>query len=128
MQNHRSLHVYQASLKLSRDIYAVADLSTPSERFRLCAQMRRAAISVGSNIAEGCGRATSRDFSSFLDNALGSARELGFQLAHARDCGLVSSDVTLPAIARTIAVQKMLTSLIVRVRAGARCRKGTDTQ
>lgn len=117
MQNHRSLRVYAAARRLACLVYAILPKMPPSERFALTEQMRRGATSVGSNIAEGCGRSTARDFCCYLDKALGAAQELEFQLGHCRDAKLVTSAEVDDALAVTLAVQRMLTRLIVKVRA-----------
>src|SRR3954470_16698607 len=61
------------------------------ERFGLAQQMRRAAVSIGSNVAEGCGRSGARDFTRFLEIALGSAAELQFQLRISHKSGYVDA-------------------------------------
>src|SRR5947209_7505182 len=80
MQDPRKLQVYERASRLSVAVYRLTDNFPESERFVLAAQMQRAAISIGSNIAEGCGRRSARELRQFLHIALGSARELGFQL------------------------------------------------
>ena len=116
MQNHRALKVYQASHRLAIDVYALADQLPTHERFALGDQLRRAVTSIPSNIAEGTGRSTQRDFCSYLDRALGSAREIEFQLGHAESVGLVKGATVSRALQTVIVVQRMLTSLIQQVR------------
>jgi four helix bundle protein len=118
MQDHRKIRAYQAAQELARDVYQLTQRLPVRERYGLADQMHRAAVSIGSNIVEGSGRATQRDFCSFLDKALGSAREIEFQLGHAQETGLLPSHTVTPALARSIAVQRMLTSLIVKIRSG----------
>ncbi|MBA3889938.1 MAG: four helix bundle protein [Gemmatimonadaceae bacterium] len=119
MQDHRRLHVYQAARRLVREVYQVACLLGPDERFTLGKQLRRAALSVGSNIAEGCGRLSARDFAHFLDIALGSTRELEFQLLVCLDIGIADAAVS-PALRTNHRVQLMLARLITSVRDRAR--------
>ncbi len=116
MQNHRRLEVYVRARELATQVYAVASTLSGSERYELARQLRRAAVSVGSNIAEGCGRATRRDFCSFLDNALGSATELEFQLDLCERASLAPIPVVREALTTTKRVQQMLTRLIVSIR------------
>ncbi|MEX2252133.1 MAG: four helix bundle protein [Acidimicrobiia bacterium] len=80
MQDFRSLRVWQESHGLALEIYELTSKFPTGERFGLTAQMRRAAVSVSSNIAEGCSRSSRRDFARFLEIALGSAFELEVQL------------------------------------------------
>jgi four helix bundle protein len=76
-------------------------------------QMRRAAVSIVSNLAEGAGRATDRDIARFLVIERGSAAELEAQLAIASDCGCIASD--LPVFDRVDHVRRMLSALIHRL-------------
>ncbi|HEX5973034.1 MAG TPA: four helix bundle protein [Gemmatimonadaceae bacterium] len=112
--------MYQAARELALEVYAVARVLPAEERFELSRQLRRAAVSVGSNIAEGCGRATRRDLCGFLDVALGSSRELEFQLDLVERAGLTPAEVVRPALETTRRVQQMLTRLIVQIRIRSR--------
>jgi four helix bundle protein len=116
MQNHRQLKVYGEARSLALQVYSIVATLPSTERFDLARQMRRAAVSVGSNIAEGCGRSTNRDLCSFLDIALGSAAELEFQLDLCASTLLAPEPVVAPALEASRRVQRMLTSLIVRIR------------
>lgn len=116
MQNPRNLLVADKARALASETYRVTAGFPKSERFGLTAQMRRAAVSIGSNIWEGCGRRTDRELTAFLHIALGSAAELEFQCLVAADVGL-ASDEQLCAV-RTAARQlgAMLSRLIVGIR------------
>ena len=115
MQDHRKLRVYQESRELALQVYAIAAALPSSERFGLSEQMRRSAVSVGSNIAEGCGRGSHREFTSFLAVALGSCMELEFQLDLCRSMRMGGEAVT-PACERAHLVQVMLTRLMTTVK------------
>ncbi|HEX6599435.1 MAG TPA: four helix bundle protein [Gemmatimonadaceae bacterium] len=115
MQDHRRLEVYQLARELALDVYEIASALPPSERFDLARQIRRAAVSIGSNIAEGCGRSTRPDFRNFLGTALGSATELEFQLDLCIGARLSDPEVATLALEKTRRVQQMLTRLIIRV-------------
>ena len=78
--NFKDLIVWQKSMDLVTEIYRLAGLLPKEELYALSSQMRRAAISIPSNIAEGKQRATSKDYSRFLSIAKGSAAELETQL------------------------------------------------
>jgi len=116
MQDHRRLDVYQLARELALDVYAVASSLPVSERFDLGRQLRRAAVSVGSNIAEGCGRNTRPDLVNFLATALGSATELEFQLDLCLDAKLGDPGLVELALGKAKRAQRMLTRLIVRIR------------
>jgi four helix bundle protein len=116
MQDHRRLEVYQVAKRLAIQVYAVAAQLPSTERFELARQLRKAAVSVGSNIAEGCGRSTSPDFARFLDDALGSAYELEFQLELSAEAGLAPPAHSAEAAQTARRVQQMLTRLILKIR------------
>ena len=115
MQDHRRLEVYQVARALALDVYALASVMPASERFELARQLRRAAVSVGSNIAEGCGRSSRPDLCHFLGIALGSAAELEFQLDLCLGAELADAQRVQPALENAKRVQRMLTGLILRV-------------
>src|SRR5688572_7015933 len=85
MGNFRELIVWKRAQDLALDVYRSPRAFPQDERYGLTAQMRRAAVSVSSNIAEGCGRQGDRELARFLQIARGSARELECQLLLSRD-------------------------------------------
>ncbi len=116
MQNPNNLRVLQEAMSLARLTYGATSTFPPREQFGLSAQMRRAAISIGSNIAEGCGRQGNTALVSFLHIALGSASELEFQSALAVSLEFGRRE-DLEALARqTMSVKRMLARLIARLR------------
>jgi four helix bundle protein len=116
MQNHRRLEVYQLAKTLALQVYRVAAQLPATERYDLARQLCKGAVSVGSNIAEGCGRFSKPDLARFLDDALASAAELEFQLELCVAAGLAPTTETEQAIDTAMRVQRMLTSLILKVR------------
>ena len=78
--------------------------------------MRRASVSIGANIAEGCGRDGGPDFARFLQIAMGSASELEYHLLLARDLSWLSEEAHDRLAGETLEVKRMLTSLIQKVR------------
>jgi len=83
-ESFRDLSVWQRAIQLTLEIYKLADAFPNSERFGLTNQLRRAAVSVASNIAEGYGRATKGEYIQFLGHARGSVSEVETQLVIAR--------------------------------------------
>jgi four helix bundle protein len=77
--SYRDLKVWQKAMDLAVDIYAATANFPAEERFGIVQQMRRAAVSIPSNIAEGYGRRTARQRYNFLENSLGSTFELETQ-------------------------------------------------
>ena len=78
--NFRKLNIWIQSMDLSEEIYNLTKYFPPEEKFGLIAQMRRSAVSIASNISEGCGRGTNAQFAHFLDISIGSAYELETQI------------------------------------------------
>jgi four helix bundle protein len=115
MQNYRKLRVYSKAYRLVLAVYEVTDGLPVSERYGLMSQMRRASISIVSNIAEGAGRGGA-DFSRFLRMALGSAFELDGQMRLCSDLELVGPSDLHPIAEQVSDVQRMLTSLMDSVR------------
>ncbi len=85
MHNFKELKIWQKGRAFVKDIYILTRKFPNEELFVLTSQMRRAAISIPSNISEGSGRGTNKDFARFLDIATGSAYELESQLYIACD-------------------------------------------
>ena len=93
MQDFRKLQVWQLNRKLTVSVYrATADFPR-DERYGLTSQMRRAVISIGSSIAEGCGRGSTADTLRFFQMSFGSSVELLQQLITANDLGFLSDTV-----------------------------------
>jgi four helix bundle protein len=112
MKNLRQLQVWEKAHHAVLKTYQLLGTLPVEERFALAAQMRRAAVSIPSNIAEGCGRNSDRDFSRFLKIAAGSATELEYQLLLAKDLGYISADAQYRLDAQLNEVKRMLNSLI----------------
>jgi len=87
MQDPKKLAVYRLAIPLAVSVYRLTDHFPSQERFGLTSQMRRASISVGSNIAEGCGRWGNRELLQFLQMSYSSTCELRFQSAVATELG-----------------------------------------
>jgi four helix bundle protein len=109
---YRDLIVWQKSRELAASIYRVTLQFPRNEMFGLTAQMRRAAISVISNIAEGYGRRTTADVVSFLIIARGSLLEMEAQTIVATDLEFIEPEISETLIARTLDVTRLLNGLI----------------
>lgn len=131
MQDPSRLRVFQTAEHIALDIYRLTRAFPLEERFGLAQQMRRAAVSIGSDIVEGCARSGARDFARFLEMALGSASELRFQLRISHKAGYVDAaehDASAKDLRR---IQQMLIRLIKRVRPASlvsRRRPRTDQE
>lgn len=95
MRDHRNLRAFQLADELALLVYRETSGFPKEEMFGLTSQVRRAAVSVASNIAEGCGRSTDADFLRFLDMANGSLRELQYQISLAQRLGYLPFQISL---------------------------------
>ena len=116
MQDFKKLLVWQKSHVLTLDIYGATKSFPRDELYGLTRQMRRAASSVPTNIAEGCGRMTPTDTARFMTIALGSASELEYHLILARDLQFLAEEHYGELSARTVEVKKMLSGMICRLK------------
>jgi four helix bundle protein len=116
MQSPEKLRVFSEAEDLAIGVYRIAGALPSIERYGLSQQIRRAAVSIGSNIAEGCGRGSGRELARFLEIALGSTAELEFQLRLAHRLGYLGSADHLDLRERARRIQRMLIRLITRVR------------
>jgi len=114
VRGFRDLIVWQKSMDFAEHIYAVQRMFPAEERFGLGDQLRRAVVSIPSNIAEGKGRGSAKDFANFLNLARGSLNEVMTQVELARRFGYLESDAELQTEAETIG--KMLNSLMRNLR------------
>ena len=110
VNNYKELEVWRHSMDLVLAVYGIIDKLPQKERFALCDQLRRAVISVPSNIAEGFGRRSRNDFSHFLAVSRGSLFEVGTQLEIAQRLGYIQIDDDI--LGRIDAISRMLGSLI----------------
>lgn len=109
---YRDLLVWQQAMTLVEDVYKTTSGLPRSEDYALTSQLRRAAVSIPSNIAEGSGRGTDRDQVLFLRIALGSFRELETQIEIARRVGYVTEEQENQLRAQVTSVDKLLVRLI----------------
>ena len=112
--SYRSLIVWQKAMQFAKIVYAVVDTFPPAEKYALSDQIRRAVVSIPSNIAEGCGRTTNRDYAHFLSIARGSLYETMTQLELAESIGYIDTIDEIESVATEIS--RMLTTLIKKYR------------
>jgi len=91
-KRYEDIEVWQLARQLARDVYALTRMGAFAKDYGLKEQVQRAAVSIGSNIAEGFERAGNKEFVNFLWIAKGSAGEVGSQLYTAYDVGYVSKE------------------------------------
>ncbi len=92
MHKFKELGIWQKSRVFCSKIYNETALFPPEEKFGLTNQLRRASVSITSNIAEGSSRSSNKDFARFLEIAIGSAYEVETQLLISEDLGFLTSE------------------------------------
>jgi len=113
MKGHRDLVVWQKAMDLVTEIYRVTRGFPKDELYGLTSQLRRAAISVPSNLAEGHGRNSRKEFHHFLGQARGSLTELETQLEIARNLGYLKEHEASVLLAQSAEIGRMLNGLRV---------------
>lgn len=118
INSYKDLKVWQKSMVLVNEIYRVVKYLPKEETYALSDQMRRAAVSIPSNIAEGQARPNRNDYLNFLSIAKGSNAELQTQCLICVNLGYINSDDIQNALSISDEVGKMLSTLITRLSAG----------
>ncbi len=112
MESYKDLIVWKKSMLLVKEIYNLVKLLPQEEIYVLSSQMRRAAISIPSNIAEGYDRRSTREYINFLSISRGSNSELQTQLYICVELGFLNEQQIQTSIALTKEVSKMLNALL----------------
>lgn len=124
LRSHEDLDVWHKAIDLAADIYGIGQLLPKSELFGLVSQMRRAAVSVAANVAEGHGRRATNDFARFVAIARGSLMELHTHIVLTERTGYVDSTRLRPIFDMIAEVGRMLSGLEASLRrAAARQRR-----
>ena len=117
MKDFRQLKVWEKSHQLALAVYKATKELPKEELYGLTSQMRRAAMSIPTNIAEGCGRNTDAEFARFLQIAMGSASETEYQLLLSHDLGFLNKEQYDRLNLDVTEVKRMLASLLKTLRA-----------
>lgn len=113
---YEDLEVWQAAMDLVVAIYKLTGLFPKQETYGLISQLRRAAVSAPSNIAEGKGRFSDRELMQFLAQSRGSVFEIETQLQIAQRLGYITKEESEPLLREAVRVAQMLNGLIRAVR------------
>ncbi len=108
MHQFKELLIWKKSRQFCSEIYSITSSFPSDEKFGITNQLRRASVSIPSNIAEGSSRNSNKDFSRFLEIAIGSAYEIETQLLIASDLGFIKSDKLEPLIIQLEEIIKMI--------------------
>jgi len=115
VNSYRDLIVWRKAIELAKGLYGLTRSFPEDERFGLIAQIRRAAVSVPSNIAEGQARRTSKDFIQFLYISKGSLAELDTQLTLSQELGFITDNSPASLLENIDELQRMIFTLIARL-------------
>jgi four helix bundle protein len=126
VRDHSKLRAFELADDLALAVYRATKSFPREELFGMTAQMRRAAVSIPSNIVEGCARRGEADYMRFLDIAFGSLRELGYQLSLAHRLGYLNDSAYRSIESQCVETSKVLAALIRSLRRppalpGTRC-------
>jgi four helix bundle protein len=111
MRPHHKLDAWKKAVDLVVDVYKATEGFAKEERYGLTSQIRRAAVSIAANIAEGAGRYSNREFGYFLSNAQGSASELETELLISNRLGYLSQQKYLDLITPLDRIGRLITGL-----------------
>ncbi|MBT0608537.1 four helix bundle protein [Aequorivita echinoideorum] len=107
MHRFKDLEIWKQSRAFCKDIYEITSVFLEAEKFGLISQLRRASVSVPSNIAEGASQNSNKDFGRFLEIAIGSCYEIETQLLIANDLGFIKGESLNPVLLKLEAIIKM---------------------
>jgi four helix bundle protein len=115
MTEFKTLMVWQKGMELVKSVYELSYILPDNERYGIRSQITRAAISIPSNIAEGCSRSSKKDFKRFLEISLGSCFELETQIISIQMLNLTNNNQINLIMNNIIEEQKMLHGFIKRL-------------
>lgn len=110
MNRFKNLHIWKRAVALASDIYRITSKFPEEEKFGIISQLRRCAVSIGSNIAEGAGRGSPKEFQYFLCIAYGSSYELETQLIISENLNFIDKSKTKRLHNDLTELQKMIYS------------------
>jgi four helix bundle protein len=116
MRDHRKLRAFELADALVLSIYAATKSFPKDEQFGLTSQLRRAVVSIASNIVEGCARHSQADYVRFLDMAFASVREVDYQLTIAQRLGYITHDIASQLASQTNETARVLAGLLNSLR------------
>lgn len=117
MKDFRKIRAWEKAHELALKVYGATENLPADERFGLTSQIRRAVVSVPTNIAEGCGRDSNADFARFMQMALGSASEVEYLLLLLRDLKYLSEENHGQLHEAVVEVKRMLTAFVKQLKA-----------
>ena len=116
MRDFRKYEIWQKGVDIADEIYSICDNFPKYELFALSDQLRRAAVSISSNIAEGSSRSSSAEFAHYLEIAIGSAFEVETQLQIAKRRSYISDEVFQGLIGKLQSEERQINTFISKLR------------
>ena len=116
MKDFKKLKVWEKAHRLTLSVYEASANFPREELYGITSQIRRACVSVPTNIAEGCGRSSDKDFARFLQISMGSASEVEYLFLLGRDLDLLAHEGYEELNSVVVEIKRMLTSLIKTLR------------
>lgn len=116
MRNFRKLEIWKSAIELVTIIYELTSRFPSNEKYGLSSQMQRAAVSIPSNIAEGCSRNSQIEYKRFLEIAMGSSFELETQLEIVNKIQLLNHEEYKSVLENLHKLQRQINSLINRIK------------
>ena len=116
MRDHTQLRAFELADQVALAVYEITRSFPKEETYGLASQMRRAAVSIPSNIVEGCARTTEQEYTRFLDIAFGSLRELMYQFSLASRLGYIAPSSATNIDATLSETERVLSALIRSLR------------
>ena len=113
---HKNLDAWKLSFEFVKHIYIITANFPSEEKFGLISQLRRAAVSVPVNIAEGAGRKSTKEFINFLSIALGSVSELDTLILLSRDLGFMNTGISVELLNKLDIIGKLIYGLMKKLR------------
>jgi four helix bundle protein len=110
VKTHRDLQIWQKSMDLVTQVYKAVEDFPDFEKFGLTSQIRRAAVSIPANIAEGFGRKSQKEFGRFLNISMGSLFELQTELEVSFNLGFIGEDLFKELYSNTREIERMMSS------------------
>lgn len=119
MRDFRKYEVWKLGMEVTSDIYKISKSFPKTEAFALTSQIRRSAVSIPSNIAEGCSRKTEKAFKQFIEIALGSAFELETQVLIAKNVNYIEEAIAAGILKKINHLKASLNSLRNKLKANS---------
>lgn len=116
MKDFRQLKVWNKSHEIVKELYAITETFPKEEMFGLISQLRRAGVSIPTNIAEGCGRGSDADFKRFIQISFGSASEVEYLVFLSFELSFIKEEDYRNLNTRLVEIKKMLASLINKLK------------